>query len=143
MKDRHPEYFEGILQLRNYTDELLNWVKKRIEKDKKAKIAKVKKAKNGVDLYLSDQHYLQALGKKLKQNFVGILKISQKLFTQDRVTSKLLYRVTVLFKQLPYKKGDKIKFRGEEYEIQHIAAQITVKNLKTGKRKKIKIDELN
>ena len=41
------------------------------------------------------------------------------------------------------KKGDKIKYEGEEYIIQHIATQVTIKNIKSGKMKKIKIDELS
>lgn len=142
MKDRHPEYFEGILQLRNCTDELISWIKKKIKKDKKAKIAKIKKVKNGIDMYISDQHYLQALGKKIKQNFKGILKISKKLHTQERITSKLIYRITVLFKQFPYKKGDIIKYEGDKYKIILINSQATLKNIKTGKKEKIKLSNL-
>ena len=104
MKEKHPEYFEGILQLRNCTNKLVDWVINKIKKDNKAKIAKVKKVKDRIDLYISDQHYLRNLGKKIKENFNGVLKVSRKLFTQERITSKLLYRVTVLFKQIQYKK---------------------------------------
>lgn len=142
MKEKPPNYFEGILQLRNYTKELIHWVQKKIKKDKKARIAKIKKTKNGIDLYISDQHYLQNLGKKIKQSFNGILKTSKKLHTQERTTSKLLYRVTVLFKQIPYRKGDTIEHKGETYQITHINAQITAKNIRTGKKEKIKIEEL-
>ncbi|MBI2141437.1 hypothetical protein HYU16_03360, partial [Candidatus Woesearchaeota archaeon] len=38
--------------------------------------------------------------------FGGELKITKKLFSQHRQTSKLLYRITVLFRMAPFKPGD-------------------------------------
>ena len=115
MNDRPSTYFEGILQIRQGSPELVSWVHKRIKEDGKAKIAKEKKVKGGVDLYLSDQHYLQSLGKKIKEEFLGILKVSRRLHTVNKMTSKLLYRVTVLFQQLPWKHGQRILVESEEF----------------------------
>ena len=56
LKGKHPEYYEGILQLRDCSDEIINWVRKTVEKEKRAKISKDKKVKGGRDLYFSDQH---------------------------------------------------------------------------------------
>ncbi len=144
MKQPHnKDYFEGVLQIRGGNNELLDWIQDRIKKDGKAAITKAKKVKNGFDLYLTNQHYLQSLGRKLKQNFSGILKISQRLHTVDWVTSKHLYRVTVLFKVLPFKKGDIITFQGERIEILSIDHRAYVKNVKSGEKKDIDLEKLS
>src|SRR5574341_611308 len=100
MKERPKDYFEGVLQIREGSPELLAWIHNRIKTDGRARVAKEKKVKNGVDVYISDQHYLQNLGRQLKQKFTGILKTIKRLHTVNKMTSKLLYRVTVLFKVL-------------------------------------------
>ncbi len=66
LESKPKDYFEGILQIREAGPEIIEWVYHRIAKDRKARIAKEKKVTNGTDLYLSDQHYLQALGRKLQ-----------------------------------------------------------------------------
>jgi len=142
MNERPSSYFEGILQIRNGSPQLLAWVHKRITDDNKAKVAKEKKVVGGVDLYLSDQHYLQSLGRKLSQQFNGILKVSRRLHTVNKMTSKLLYRVTVLFQQLHWKRGQKVVIDGEEFEIMNIAQKVQVKNVHSGKRSLIDADRL-
>lgn len=142
MKTYTGDYFEGILQLRHVTPELLSWVRNRIKSDNKARIAKEKKAKNGIDLYISDQHYLQNLGKKLSKQFKGILKISKRLHTVDKMSSRHLYRVTVLFEQIHFKRGQKIFLHGEEFEILEVNEKVRVKNVKTGKKSIVGIDRL-
>ena len=104
MKPTGGGYFEGILQLRETTDEIANWVRNKVQKDAKAVITKEKPVTNGIDLYFNDQHYLQSLGKKLKLQFGGTLTISRRLHTVHKITSKLLYRVSVLYKPLPFKR---------------------------------------
>jgi NMD protein affecting ribosome stability and mRNA decay len=84
---RHSQYFEAILQLRNPNDELINFVRNQ-----------VKTLKNGVDMYISDQRFTRAMGNKMKKAFKGELKMSRKIFTRNKQTSKDVYRVTVLFR---------------------------------------------
>src|SRR3989344_1521028 len=113
MKEQIKDYFEGVLQLRHSSKEVVDWVHKRIKEDDKARIAKEKKTVNGIDIYLSDQHYLQNLGRKIRQRFFGILKVSKRLHTVHKMTSRHLYRVTVLFRELPWKRGDVIRVHGD------------------------------
>ena len=94
---RHSQYFEAILQLRNPNDELINFVRNQVKK-RGATIAKVKTLKNGVDMYISDQRFTRAMGNKMKKAFKGELKMSRKIFTRNKQTSKDVYRVTVLFR---------------------------------------------
>ena len=94
----HKDYYEGILQLRNPSEEVIRCVKNQIKKKGDVFIAKEVTQKNGVDYYISSQRFLLSLGRKLKKSFRGELKTSRKLYTRDRITSKRVYRVTVLFR---------------------------------------------
>ena len=143
MEQHIQDYFEGILQIRDGSKELLTWVHNRIIADGRARIAKEKKVTNGIDLYLSDQHYLQNLGRKIKERFTGILKVSKRLHTMDKMTSKHVYRVTVLFKVLPFKRGDIVTVHGEQVEIMTIGHRAQIKNVKSGKKKEITLDVLS
>ncbi|RMD58625.1 hypothetical protein D6825_00135, partial [Candidatus Woesearchaeota archaeon] len=118
-------------------------VLKGIERTKgRVKIAKIKKVKGGLDLYLSDNKYLIALGKKLRERFPGIVKVSRRLHTTERMSGKLLYRVTVLFRSTKYGPGDEIEYQGERYKILRITDKAHLKSLESGKRKSISLEAL-
>ena len=93
-------YFQSILQLRPVNEEVLKFVEKQL-KDNNIKIGKEVKRKEGLDLYLSNKNFTVSLGKKLKKRFPGELKLSKSIFTKSRITSKDVYRVTVLFRLNP------------------------------------------
>jgi len=135
MSDKPPQYFEGILQLREIDQEVYDWVYDTIEREGKCKVAREKALKNGYDLYLSDNHYLQALGKRLKRKFSGELVVSRRLHTQDRMTLKAVYRVTVLFRQHRFKEGDIVKVDNERYKILKVGKRVHTKHLGSGKLK--------
>ncbi len=92
------EYYEAIMQLRPNNEELIKFVLSKIKERKNVFISKSIKLKAGVDIYLSDQRFARALGKKLKRSFKGKLILSRKLHTRDRQSSKDIYRVTVCFR---------------------------------------------
>ncbi len=94
-------YYEGKLQLRNPNEEVLNFINNQFKNNEKVWIAKAERLKTGIDLYISSNRFLLSLGKKLKKSFKGELKTSRKLFSKSRLTSKQLYRVTVLFRLSP------------------------------------------
>jgi len=114
--NQNPDYFEGILQLRNPSDEAINFVENQfklrnskksegLEKSKnfqknneKVWIAKQVNLKTGIDLYVSSNKFLMQLGKKLKKSFKGKLILSRKLHTRNHLTSKNVYRLTVCFR---------------------------------------------
>lgn len=96
--DKDPKYYEGILQLRNPNEEVMNFIKNQFKNNQKAWISKVVNLKTGVDLYISSNKFLLSLGKKLKKSFKGELKKSRKLHTQNRLTSKKVYRGTICFR---------------------------------------------
>ena len=94
----NPSYYEAILQLRPSEKEIVNFVKKRIKERKNVFISKEVKLKTGLDLYLSSWRFAAALARKLKKRFGGSIKITRKLHTQSRQTSKRVYRMTILFR---------------------------------------------
>lgn len=142
LKDKNPDYFEGVLQLRDCSDEIVSWVLNIVKKEGRARIAKNKKVRGGRDLYFSDQHYLQRIGKKLKETFPGTLKKSSKLFTVSRATGKEVHRVNIVFRCLPFRIGQSFMFDEEEVRIMSVDKKMAVLRTKSGKRLVVNLDTL-
>jgi len=138
----HKDYYEGILQLRNPNNEVIEFIKNQIKKREDVFVTKEKKLSSGIDFYITSQKYLQILGKKLKKNFNGELKISSKLHTKNRLTSKNVYRVNVLFRLIKHAAGDITNFKGDEIKILKLSKKILAKNIKTGKKLNINYKDL-
>jgi nonsense-mediated mRNA decay protein 3 len=138
----NKDYFEGILQLRNIDKKVVEFAVKEIEKNENAHIAKIKKMTNGVDIYLSPQKLLRGLGNKLQHHFGGQLVVSTKLHTRSRVTSKGIYRVSMLFRIPKFKKGDIIDYKGDKINILAIQKKVFAKDIKTGKKLNIRFKDL-
>ena len=102
---KHTHYFEGILQLRNVTQEALDFAIKEISKKENAHIAMVEKVTNGQDIYMAPQTFLRTLGNKLQSRFGGQLVVSRKLHTRNHQTGREVYRVNTLFRMPNFKKG--------------------------------------
>ncbi len=114
LKDKHPGYFEAILQLRDCSEEVYDYVEKEINRVG-LKIAKSVPIKNDFDYYTSDNAMTKALGKKLQQKFGGNLITTATLHTQKK--DKELYRVTVMFREAHFKKNDQVQYNGEIYTV--------------------------
>lgn len=95
---RRQEYYEAVLQLRNPNEEAINCVVNAIEKRNDVHIAKTVWLKTGIDIYISSQKFAHTLGKILKKSYKGKLVESRTLYGQDRQSSRILYRRTVLFR---------------------------------------------
>lgn len=136
---KHANYFEAILQLRNPygdVDDLIHYVLEKV-RDKAQEavfISKKKKVTNGFDLYLSSNSFAVETGRELYRAFGGEFKVSKKLFSQHKLTSKVLYRVTVLFRAAPFKVGDAILFDGSPLRVTGISKVVDVQNIETGKQ---------
>jgi len=139
---QRPEYFEGTLQLRNPTEELLEGAMREISKKGDVSVATVKKVPNGYDIYVSSQRFLRTLGQKLQVQFGGHLVYSKKLFTQHRLRSTQIYRVNVLLRLPEFKKGDIVRYKGSEVQVVGMKKKALVKDLKTGEKYSVNFDEL-
>ncbi len=94
----NDQYFEAKIQLRPYDKEVFDYIMREIDKRKGVFVSKIDELKTGVDIFMSDQRFARRLGKMLKDKYKGELKITRTLFSQDKLTSKLIYRGTVLFR---------------------------------------------
>ena len=142
MYTNNKNYYEGILQLRNIRDEVIEFAIRRVEKSENAHIAKIKKVTNRIDIYISPQKSLRSLGNKLQKRFGGQITVSTKLHTISRVTSRELYRVNMLFRIPNFKKGDIIEYKGDKIKIISIQKKIFAKDIKTGKKLNIRFKDL-
>ncbi|MDD5650761.1 MAG: NMD3-related protein [Candidatus Nanoarchaeia archaeon] len=98
VKDLTGGYFESIIQLRPYDKEVYDFIMDAIEHRKGVSLAKKVTKNYGIDLYISSNRFALALSKQLKKKFDGEMKISRALYGTSHLTSKLLYRVTILFR---------------------------------------------
>lgn len=140
--DKNPQYFQGVLQLRNPTQEIIDFVAKEIEKKKTTWIAKTENQKNGIDLYLSSNRLLKDLGKKLNSKFCGELIETCSLHTKSKQTGRDLYRGCILFRYYNIKKGDIIQVKGDSIKVIAIGKDILGKDILTNKKVHIKFDKL-
>jgi NMD protein affecting ribosome stability and mRNA decay len=102
-RPKHAKYFEGILQIREAPDEVFVFAEKAMDEVKKSQgifVSKIEEFKTGLDYFLSSKHFTMDLGRKLKKRFKGKLVLSRKLFGVHKQNSKLLYRVTVLYRHI-------------------------------------------
>ncbi|HLD05760.1 MAG TPA: NMD3-related protein [Candidatus Nanoarchaeia archaeon] len=138
-------YFEGVLQLRNSSDEVELFVEREVEanREKGIFIAKRVPYKNGIDLYLSDQHFLQSLGKKLYAAFGGVKKVNARIHTFDNARSKDVYRMTVLVEFPNFKSGDVIKMGESLIWVQEVKKDITGFDIKLHKKLKFAFKDPN
>ena len=131
VQGKRAEYYEATLQLRDIKEEVIVYTEKEIDKVK-LHISKKIKLKNGVDYQLSDNELTRALGKRLQQKFGGNLKVTASLHT--RKNNKDLYRVTVLFRGINFKKGDQVEYQGDTYVVKMLSKDIFLQDIKTGKK---------
>jgi nonsense-mediated mRNA decay protein 3 len=131
-------YYEGVLQLRNPTKEFVKKAKKLIEENKLIFIAKQVKVVNGTDLYLSSQKQMQVIARELHSKFGGEMKISSKLHTVNRQTSKKVFRLTILLRLPKFKVGDIVKTRGRFIKVKTMGKKVFGVDVDTGK--KISVD---
>ena len=135
MEGKHPGYYQAILQLRDCNKQIIDFAKTQILKSNIG-MSKSTKLKSGFDFYLEDSQFTRGLGKKLQQSFGGILNVTASLWGEKK--GKLLYRVTVLYRAVDFKKGDLVDFQGEEYQIISMTKDVLLKHKKSGKKVHLK-----
>ena len=136
---KHPNYYEAILQLRDVSQEVIDFTKKEISNQKMI-ATKIVKLKNGMDYYLSDNTQTRNLGKKLEQHFGGKCIVTASLHTKK--DNKELYRTTILFREIPFRKGDIIEYDEEIYTIKSLIKDIFLQKNKTGKKVHLRFSEV-
>ena len=138
LEGKHPSYYEAVLQLREVKVEIHPYVKTEIEQ-KKIPVTKIVELKNGVDIYLADSQFTRGLGKKLQQRFGGNLTITSSLF--GRKKGKEIYRVTVLFRGVPFSSGEEVEYQSEPHKVIRCGKEIILQNKKTHLKIRVNIKE--
>ena len=136
---KHPGYYEAILQLRDVSPEITEFAKEEIKRIG-LRIAKTVKLKNGVDYYLTDTAPTRSLGRQLQEKFGGELKFTASLYGQK--DGQDIYRTTVLFRGIHFKKGDNIEYKGEKYTVKFLGKEMMLQHEKTGKKMHLKYKEM-
>lgn len=132
------QYFESVLQLRNCTDEILEFIRNEVGRQNKKGVYITKEAPvekysiEDIDIYLTNQTYAKTLAEKIKKNFGGTIKKNAKHFSLNWQTTKTLYRLNILLQLPNYKKNDVIKHENHLYRIISLSDTIHVTDLKTG-----------
>jgi len=104
------QYYQGTLQLRNSFPDANEYVFSHVEKEPDVFIAKTVERGRDIDFYLSSNKFLLVLARKMHAHFGGLMKVSRTLFSQNKQTSKLLWRVTVLLRFFEFQKEDILLF---------------------------------
>jgi len=129
-----------VLQLRDCSDEIIDYVREQITRYK-IPLAKVMKLKKGIDFYLADNQFTRALGKKLQVKFGGDYNVTASLW--GRKSGKEVYRLTVLFRFIGFKKHDTVEFEGERYKVKLLlGTKLMLQNEKTGQKIQVKYRDI-
>lgn len=97
--NKHAEYYEAILQIRPANKEVLDFVISLVEKRNDTKISKIVTLKTGYDVYLTNQRFARGtLAGQLRKKFKRKAVVTKTLYGQHKITSRLIYRATVLFR---------------------------------------------
>ncbi len=118
------QYFEGVLQIRNPDDKVMEFVENELAKRTDLNIAKTVKLKNGIDFYLSSNTFIKRFAQKIYSKFGGEVKTNRKIFTRNKQTSRNVYRFNVLVRLPDFKKGDIVKVKRQLILIKNIKASV-------------------
>lgn len=134
-------YFAGTLQIRNPNQKVKDHIEQIMNSAKKRGVfvTNVKETKSGIDYFITNNSFVVKIAKELQGKFGGELKISAKLHTQDRLTSKEVHRLSVLLRLPDYLKGDIILLDKDPIKVTKMGKRIMGMNLATNKRTTIDV----
>jgi NMD protein affecting ribosome stability and mRNA decay len=143
-QNSQKEYFEAILQMRYFDEDQFNKILDYMESQESVcRISKHIKHKNGVDLFLTSQKFIQHLARWLKDNFNCQVDMTSTLHTRNSLESRDLYRLTACVRFIKFNVGDIIKYNGDDVKISSLGKKPSGKIINTGKRIFIDLDSLN
>lgn len=112
-------YYEGILQIQNAHDDVLEYLRKELDKveSKGIFVTKTVETKTGIDLYFTNKNFLRIIGQRVINKFGGELILNPQLFTRNHLTSKDVYRLNALVKLPIFRKGDVISYAPDKVRV--------------------------
>ena len=99
---RKDNYYEAIIQLRPYDEEIFDFIEAEIKRRTEAVfVTRIEELKTGIDIYLTSQKFARGLGPRIKKKFKGWeLKMTRKIHTRDKQKSRNVYRATILLRKI-------------------------------------------
>jgi NMD protein affecting ribosome stability and mRNA decay len=103
-------YFEGILQLRNASSEVKEYIKNYFVKNapRKVFVNKVVEKETSVDYFFVNKRHMMPLALKIIRNFGGFIDPNAQLFSHNKLTSKDLFRLNILVIVPDFLAGDAV-----------------------------------
>ncbi|MBI1968732.1 hypothetical protein HYS49_02375 [Candidatus Woesearchaeota archaeon] len=138
LEGKHPLYYEAILQLRDVLPETEEFAFAAIKKTG-VPVTKIKRIQRGVDVYLADKRIARTIGKQLQGRFGGEQKITMSICGMK--DGQDLYRLTILFRGLPFQKGQQVLYKGELCIVSLLGKDILLQEVKTGKKVHVKFKD--
>ncbi len=127
------DYYEGILQLRNASNEAKRYLKKQVEGDKEdVYFNKVVDKGYNVDYYFVNKKHIRKFALKLTEHFGGYMEESAQHFSLDRQTSKAVYRLNIIVILPLFKEKDVIIFNEKLLYVKKLSKKVKALNLETG-----------
>ena len=125
------KYFEGILQVRNATSEMKDFIRNDLLRNKSKgfhinKEEYIDDTGNNIDYYYTNKGYMRVVAEKLKNHFGAVLKQNAQLFSINWETSKNIYRLNILVQMPNYHKNDVIKIGKQLFRIVSMDEKIHV-----------------
>jgi len=133
------KYFEGILQVRNASNEVLDFIKNDLAKNRSKgfhinKETYIDDTGLNVDYFYTNKGYMRIVAEKLKNHFGAVLKQNAQLFSINWETSKNIYRLNILVELPKYHKNDVIKIGTQLFKIVSMDEKIHVLNLENNSK---------
>lgn len=97
---KHPLYFEAIIQLRPFNQEIYNLIVNLMKKYPLVWISREEELKTGIDIYISSQKFARGtVVSQVRKAFKKtVIKVTRSQFSRDKDTGRTIYRATVLIK---------------------------------------------
>ena len=138
---RRTSYYEVIFQLRKPSKHLHSFFEDQL-RTREIHVSQKDKVRNGMDYYLDDQKGAKRILKLLRQKYHGLAKTARKLYTEDKQSSKRIYRWTLLFRLFPYSKNDIFVYQGKTIKIRSIDNDIIGVDVETSQKIALSFEEL-
>ncbi len=135
----HEGYYEGIVQLRNCTDDSIRLVRRLAKEKMPNMISEEKIVRGGVDFYVKKKSFLRFVASKVQERLGGEVIFSDKIHGIDKLTSKQIFRETVLINLPRLVKKEVVVFDGNVYSVFSVnKTKITLEDL--SKKNKVIVD---
>lgn len=129
------QYFEATLQLRSANigllEESVQFLQTRVHnlRNRGMFVNKAERFEDGFDFYMTNRRIAQSLGKELQEHFGGKMKVSPRLFTRNKQTSKNVFRVNIYVELPGFTRSDIILVNDKVCLVEKIGKKIKLIDL--------------